>query len=61
MDSRFGDLAYSSDGGRVVVVSAEGATQNFDKLVSQLNAEKQRQVQELDKRYAKALDVLKGE
>ncbi len=54
-----GDLADSGEGGRVVVVSAEGATDaKLKEYMFKLTAEKDRQNAELEKRFRKASDML---
>jgi hypothetical protein len=61
LDSRIEDLACSNDYGRVVVVgSGEASAKNFENYLSQLNSERQAQIAEVEKRYANAMRVLKG-
>lgn len=51
-------LACSNSVGRVVAVSAEGASQNLDRYVKKLNQEKIRQIAEIEGKYNSALQVL---
>jgi len=53
-------LDGSNGGGRVVVVSAAGASQKIDSYVSKLEAEKDAQIKAIESKYQKALDVLKS-
>ena len=59
--SGYGDLAGSSSNGRVVVVSAKGASQKFleDKL-SDLQRDRDEEVAEINKRYSQAEAILRG-
>ncbi|MBS3078879.1 hypothetical protein J4218_02045 [Candidatus Pacearchaeota archaeon] len=60
--SRYEYLADSNDVGRVVIVSSgEAGAKNFEQYVSQLNAERQRQIADVELRYTNAMNVLKGE
>jgi len=58
LGSNGGDLASSDSGGRVVAVSAEGASQNLEKYVKKLNQEKARQIAEIEGKYDSALRIL---
>lgn len=54
-------LAYSNSVGRVVVVSAEGANENFEDHILELEKEKQRQEIEIKNRFNQAMAVLRGQ
>ncbi len=60
LDARDGDLAFSSSGGRVVVVSGE-ATENLNSYLVNLKKIKDKEIAEIQKRYDKAEAILKGE
>ena len=60
MYSSWSDLQGSGSYGRVVVMSAKGASQNFSSYVSKLEAEKKRQETEIEEKFSKAMKFLKG-
>lgn len=58
-----GGLAGSGEGGRVVVVNGEAASQNFSGLenyIFRLQAEKAKEIKGIESRYEAALRILKG-
>ena len=64
LDSGIGDLSYSDSDGRVVVVSAEGtegANSTLQQHLAKLNQQADAQKQEIDKRFAQAQEVLRGQ
>ncbi len=70
-NSDFEDLAYSSAGGLVVLVSSFAGTQNFledsykqkesELYVNKLQEERDKQIKAIEERYQKALKILKGD
>ena len=61
LDSRYWDVDYSDDDGRVVGVSAEGASQNFSlDYLAKLQEERDAQIRKVQERYAKAEAILRG-
>lgn len=60
LDSRYDNLALSNGLGRVVVVSAEGTSQKIAGYLAQLEAERAEQKAEIDRRFAKASNLLLG-
>lgn len=56
------DLGGSGSDGRVVVIDAGGvAPQNFEVKLKELEQEKQKQINQINKRYTQALKILKGQ
>ncbi|MCX6749328.1 MAG: hypothetical protein NTW17_01110, partial [Candidatus Pacearchaeota archaeon] len=53
-------LAYSSGSGRVVVVSAEGGSQDFDKYLIKLKQVRDEEVAKLDGKLAQAEALIRG-
>jgi len=53
-------LAASNEGGRVVVVSAEGTSQGLDKYISKLQQEKAKADAEIERKFQAALKLLKN-
>lgn len=60
LDSNYGVLDNSFDDGRVVAVSAEGTSLDFDKYLVKLQKVRDEEVAEVQKRYEKAEAVLRG-
>lgn len=61
LDSSVGNLPDSDGGGRVVVVSDGGiAPKILDEYKSNLEKERQKQIDIINNRYGKAMDILKG-
>jgi hypothetical protein len=60
LNSSGADLQDSYAGGRVVLVSAEGASQNFNEYIARLTAEKERQMKKVDDKFIKAMNILKA-
>ena len=61
LDSGSRYLADSNCNGRVVVVSAGGAQENFDECLSQLKKERDAQATKLREKFNKAIGILRGQ
>jgi hypothetical protein len=59
LDSNYDSLAYSYDYGRVVVVSAEGTSQNLKKYFAELEQEKANQIAKITSKFNQAMSILK--
>jgi len=60
-DSGYDNGDGSGSGGRVVVVSTEGASQKIlNNYVTKLQQEKERQIAQINEKYTKAENILKG-
>jgi len=61
VNSNYGDLRDSDDGGWVVFVSDEVANaQKLNEYIQKLDKEKESQIRQIEERYVKSLNILKG-